>query len=97
MNNDLTITRLPTLCNPEKLTPKELREQYLRLEEDAIRQGIELSEVSAKLHQMNCLAQQLSSVLYALCDSYEAGDQAAILLQVKKLAERRIQQKAKVH
>jgi hypothetical protein len=95
--NDLLITRLPTLCNAEKLTPAELLQQYQRLEGEAIDQAQKLSDVCAKLHQMNVLAHNLSAALYALCDSFEAGDQAAILLQVKQLSERRAAQKAKVH
>lgn len=87
--NRAIITSLPTLCNPEKFDLKELREQYKLLEGDAIRQAQQLSDVCAKLHEMNVLAQDLSAIIYALCDSYEAGDQAAILLHVKKLAERR--------
>jgi len=92
------ITRLPTLCNTEKFNLKELREQYDLLEGEAIRQGLELSDVCSKLHQMNVLAQNLSAILYSLCDSYEAGDQAAILLQVKKLSKNREDaKKVRVH
>lgn len=87
--NGAIITRLPTLCNPDKLGLAELREHYKRLEGDAIDQAQQLSDACAKLHEMNVLAQNLSAILYALCDSYEAGDQAAILLQVKKLSDRR--------
>ena len=86
---NLHITRLPTLVNVDKLTHAELRQQYQRLEGDAIDQAQQLSEVCAKLHQMNELAHNLSAVIYALCDSYDAGDQAAILLQVKKLNDTR--------
>lgn len=95
--SDLLITRVPTLCNAEKLTPAELLEQYLRLELDAISQAQQLSEASAALHRMNQIAHDYSITFATLCDSYEAGDQAAILLMVKKLSERRAAQKAKVH
>lgn len=97
---DTVITRCPTFVNTEKMGLKELRAQYLILQGDAIDQAQQLSDVCAKLAQMNELAENLSSMLYALCDSYEAGDQAAILLQVKRMSERRAgycAQKAKVH
>lgn len=95
--NSLLITRVPTLCNTENMKLPELREQYKRLEGDAIDQAQQLSDVCAKLHEMNLLALNLQAHLYALCESWDAGDQAAILLQVKQLAERRIKTKAKVH
>ena len=97
--NDLLITRLPTLANTENMGLKELREQYKRLEGEAIDQASQLSDVCAKLHQMNVLAHNLSAIFYALCDSYEAGDQAAILLHVKQLSAQRERnsQKAQVN
>lgn len=98
--SEYIITRLPTLVNIEKMSLTELRAQYLILQGDAIDQAQQLSDVCAKLSQMNELANNLSSMLYALCDSYNEGDQAAILLQVKKMSERRAEyraQKAKVH
>lgn len=95
--NDLLITRLPTLCNAEKLTPAELLKQYHRLEGEAIDQAQQLSNVCAKLHEINQIAHRLDAMLSAMVDSYDAGDQAAILLQVKQLSERRAAQKAKVH
>ena len=95
---DLLITRLPTLVNIDKMGLKELREQYKRLEGEAIDQSQKLSDVCAKLHEMNVIAHNISSLIFALCDSYEAGDQAAILLQVKKLHEtRESSKKARVH
>lgn len=98
---DLLITRLPTLVNTEKMGLKELREQYKLLEGDAISQAQQLSDVCAKLHRINVIAHDYSITFATLCDSYEAGDTAAILLMVKKLAEKRAEfhatQKAKVH
>lgn len=97
--SDLLITRLPTLVNADGLGLKDLREQYKRLEGEAIDQAQQLSEVCAALHRMNQTAHDYSITFATLCDSYEAGDQAAILLMVKKLSEKRTQfvQKAKVH
>lgn len=101
MNDDLIITKLPTLVNTEKMGINELREQYKLLEGDAISQAQQLSDVSAALHRMNTTAHDYSITFATLCDSYEAGDTAAILLMVKKLAEKRAEflaaQKAKVH
>ncbi|MBI5626096.1 MAG: hypothetical protein HY935_02670 [Nitrosomonadales bacterium] len=84
-----TITRLPTLCNPDKLSVKELREQYKRLEGDAIEQGLQLSDVCAKLHEMNVLAHNLSASIYALIDSFDANDRPAIALQLRQMSDRR--------
>lgn len=95
--NDLTITRLPTLCNVEKLTPAELLVQYQRLEGEAIEQAQQICELKAALHRMNVTAHDYSITFATLCDSYEAGDQAAILLMVKKLSDKRIEWKARVH
>ena len=99
--NDFTITRLPTIVNIENMGLKELREHYKLLEEDSIIQAQQLSEVKAALHRMNVTAHDYSITFATLCDSYEAGDQAAILLMVKKLSEKRAdfkaKQKAQVH
>lgn len=99
--SDLLITRLPTLVNTDKMGIKELREQYKRLEGEAIDQGQRLSEVCAALHRMNQTAHDYSITFATLCDSYEAGDQAAVLLMVKRLSEKRAdfkaKQKVKVH
>jgi len=94
---ELLITRLPTLVDIDKMGLKELREQYKRLEGEAIDQSQKLSDVCAKLHEMNVIAHNISSLIFALCDSYEAGDQAAILLQVKNLSDQRKAPKRKVH
>ena len=97
--SNLLITRLPTLVSIEGMGIKELREQYKRLEGEAIDQAQQLSEVAAALHRMNQTAHDYSITFATLCDSFEAGDQVAILLMVKKLCEKREQykQKAKVH
>jgi hypothetical protein len=97
MSDDITITCLPTFCNVDKMGLKEVREQYKLLQADSIRQGIQLSEVSTKLHQMNRAALNLDATLCALVDSYEAGDQAAILLHLKNMAEHRNAKKARRH
>jgi hypothetical protein len=94
---DLLITACPTLVNVEKLTLSELQLQYHRLECEVIDQFTDLSETRAKLHEMRCLVHNYSSVLFALCDSFDAGDQAAILLQVRRLSERRAEQRKKAH
>ncbi len=95
--NGATITQMPTMCVPERLSKKELVEQYKYMEETAFNQGQMLHEVNVKLGETCIIANQLASVLWALVDSYDAGDQAAILLQIKKLSEQRSSQKAKVH
>lgn len=96
--NGATVTQLPTLCNPDMLTHEELIEEYKYMEDAMFHQSQTLHEVSSKLHEMNTLAHNLSSIIYALCDSFDAGDQAAILLQVKKLAEQRSRHgKGKAH
>ncbi len=96
--NDFIITRLPTLINTEKMGIKELRAQYKLLEGDAITQAQQLSDACTKLHEMNRIAHDYSITFAVLCDSYEAGDQAAILLQVRKLSEARASfKKARVH
>lgn len=98
---DLLITRLPTLANIEKMGLKELREQYKLLEGDAISQAQQISNACAQLVVMVQTLQDYNAIFGTLCDSYEAGDQAAILLMVKKLSEKRTdfneKQKAKVH
>jgi hypothetical protein len=95
--NDLFITRLPTLCNVEKLSHAELKEQYTRLEGEAIEQAQQIGELKTALHRMNVTAHDYSITFATLCDSFDAGDQAAILLMVKKLSEKRIEWKARVH
>ena len=93
-----SITRCVTLCSPEKLSREELIEQVNYLQNDALKTTMTLSEVNAKLRDMCGVANTLSAHLYALCDSYDEGDQAALLLQVKTLSERRKSfKKAKVH
>ena len=95
---DSIVTQLPTLCNPDMLTHEELIEQYKYMEDATFRQSQTLHDVCEKLALMNVLAENLSTIIYTLCDSFDAGDQAAILLQVKKLAEHRSKHgKAKVH
>lgn len=96
MNNAI-ITQMPTLCVPEKLEKKELIEQVNYLQDECILTGQRLHETSCRLSDLVVMANVLASHIGALVDSYEAGDQAAILLQVKKLAESRAAQRAKVH
>ena len=97
---NLLITQLPTIVNIEKMGIKKLREHYKLLEGDAISQAQQLSDALAALHCLTHTLRDYNATLGALCDSYEAGDQAAILLMVKKLAEKRTdfsaKQKAKV-
>ncbi len=97
--NDLLITRLPTIVNTEKMSLEELRAQYKLLEGDAICQAQQLSEACAALHRMNAIVHDYNVTFGTLCDSYEAGDQAAILLMVKNLSEKRsaFKEKAQVH
>lgn len=92
--NDLIITRLPTLVNVDKMNIAELRAQYKVLEGDAISQSQQLSDACAALHRVNRIAHDYSITFGILCDAYEAGDQAAILLKIKQLAE--LRQKARV-
>lgn len=95
--NGETITMMPTMCIPEKLSKQELVEQYKHMEETAFKQGQMLHEVNCKLAETCTLANTLADHLYKLTDSYDAGDQAAILLQVKHLSERRKSYKKEVH
>lgn len=92
-----TITQMPTLCAPEKLSKEELIKQVNYLQDAVFEQGQHLHEESSERAQACIIANHLASQLHALMDSYDAGDQAAILLQVKNLSEQRIKQKAKVH
>lgn len=97
--NGATITMIPTLCNPEKLSKEELIEQVSYLQDAIFEQGQKLHEESSERAQACIIANHLASQLHALMDS-DAGDQAAILLQVKNLSEQRAKQskqKAKVH
>ena len=93
----LTVTMLPTMCAPEKLSREQLVEQVTYLQEEIFKQGQVLHDVCCKLADMSKMAHRLDSLLGALVDSYDAGDQAAILLQIKRLSEPRTEQKAKVH
>lgn len=99
--NDLLITRLPTLVNTDKMGINELREQYKLLEGDAFSQAQQLSDACAHLATLIATLHDYNITLAALCDSYEAGDQAAVLHMVKKLSAKRAdfagKQKAKVH
>lgn len=95
--NGATITMMPTLCNPEKLSREELIKQVNYLQDVVFEQGQKLHEESSERAQACIIANHLASQLHALMDSYDAGDQAAILLQVKNLSEQRTKQKAKVH
>lgn len=93
---DLIITRLPTLVNVDKMGLTELRAQYKVLEGDAIYQAQQLSDACEALHRINRIAHDYSTTFEILCDAYKSGDQAAILLKVKQLAELRNTRKAKV-
>ena len=87
--NGATITQMPTMCIPEKLTHQELIEQYKYMEDTAFKQGQTLHEVCSSLHEMNKMALHLESLLFALVDSFDANDQEAISLQLKQLSDRR--------
>lgn len=99
--NDFTITRLPTIVNIENMGLKELREHYKLLEGDAISQARQLSDALAQLARNIQTLHDYNITFATLCDSYEAGDQAAILLMVKNLSVKRAdfkaKQKAQVH
>jgi hypothetical protein len=96
---NFSITEMPTLCTPEKLNRKQLIEQVNYLQKEAFEQVMDLDsrlgECSEKLYQTHKIAGQLNAQLLALCDSYDAGDQAALLLQLKKLSDRRKEYEAK--
>jgi hypothetical protein len=92
-----TITQMPTLCVPEKLNKQELIDQVIYLQKAIFQQGQQLHEANSLQHQTCIIANHLASQLHALMDSFDAGDQAAILLQLKELAESRTKRKAKVH
>lgn len=95
--NGATITRLPTLCVPEKLSREQLVEQVNHLQDSLLMQGHKLHEESVKLAETRVIANHLATQLQVLMDSCDAGDQAAILLQVKKLAQQRTAKKGRVH
>ncbi len=96
--NNATITQMPTLCVPEKLDRKEAIDHINYLQNSILEQGQTLHDVCCKLHDMNKMALHLESLLGALVDSYDAGDQAAILHQIKQLSERcRSYKKPEVH
>lgn len=95
--NGVTVTQCATICTPEKLTREELIDQVHYLQESALKDFMAMSEVNGRLQEVSGVAHRLDSMLCALADSYDAGDTAAILLQVKKLSEQRAARKAKVH
>ncbi len=99
--SDLLITRLPTLVNIDTMDLSELREQYKRLEGETIDQAQQLSDACAQLATMIRTIKDYNITFATLCDSYEAGDQAALLLMAKRLSEKRAafhaKQKARVH
>lgn len=95
--NGPIVTQLPTLCAPEKLSREELIKQVNYLQDAVFEQGQHLHEEKAERSQACAIANHLAAQLHALIDSYDAGDQAAILLQVKNLSEQRAKQKAQVH
>ena len=87
--NGATVTMLPTFCNPEKLSHQELIKQCLYLEDIAFKQGQALHAMETALVEALGYANMLGANLGALVDAYDAGDQAAILLQIKRLSETR--------
>lgn len=95
--NSATITKCVTLCTPEKLSREELIAQVNYLQDAALKDFLVMSDVNSTLNEVRGVAHRLDAMLGALVDSYDAGDQAAILLQVKKLSEQRAARKAKVH
>lgn len=95
--NGVTITKCVTLCNPEKLSREELIAQVNYLQDAALKDAITMSEVVSSRNEICGVAHRLDAMLGALVDSYDAGDQAAILLQVKQQSEQRAARKAKVH
>ena len=84
-----TITRMPTLCNPEKLNSKELVEHINYLQDAVLQQGSALHDTSVKLGEMCGIVNTLASHLYALVDAFDENDQEAIAVQLKMLSERR--------
>lgn len=91
-------TMMPTMCVPEKLRKQELVEQYRYMEDAMLRQGQQLHDMSGKLAEMCGWANCLASQLYALVDSYDANDTAAIAVQLKAMSDRRKSfVKARVH
>lgn len=95
--NDHIVTKFPTLCNPEKLNREELIRHVNYLQDTALMESLKMNELSGKLGEICGIAHRQDAMLCALVDSYDAGDQAAILLQVKQLSEQRAARKAKVH
>jgi hypothetical protein len=95
--NGATVTQCATICTPEKLTREELIAQVHYLQESALKDFMAMSEVRSRLQKVTGVARRQDAMLCALADSFDAGDQAAILLQVKNLSEQRAARKTKVH
>lgn len=96
---DATMPLLPT-TDPAKFSKEELLKAFLLLQEVESIHSRQLCEVKRKLHDMNLLANVLSSHLYELVDAFDAGSQAQINDHLRMLSEQRKQrhtQKAKVH
>lgn len=84
-----TITVMPILIEPEKLSKQELLEKCKDQQQTMILQGQTLHEVCCKLHDMNKMALHLESILGALVDSFDANDRPAIALQLRQMSDRR--------
>lgn len=89
MDNDIIITKIPTLSVPEKLSKAELIVQCNYLQDEARKLSLQNHELKTKLLEAVGIVNREYAILAALADSYDAGDQAAILLQIKQLSDRR--------
>lgn len=98
MDNDIIITGAPTMCVPERLSKAELIVQCNYLQDEVMKLSQHVHELKTRLQQTVGLANHQYAHLSALADSYDAGDQAAIMLQIKQLSDRRSSfGKVKVH
>lgn len=91
------VFQLPTMCAaPETMTTDKLIAHVHYLQREILGHAELMADLMQRHHDAVGVANAVTAKLLALVDSYDAGDQAAILYQVKQLAESRTAQK-RVH
>lgn len=76
------ITQGVTMVNPNGLSAEQLREELDRVQRERLALG-------QKLHDMNCRAFDLNTLLHGLVDAYDKGDMVAITNKLQELSDYR--------
>lgn len=76
------ITQGVTMVNPDGLDVAQLREELNRVQRESFALGM-------KLHEMNCRAFDLNTLLHGLVDAYDRADMVAVTDKLQELSGHR--------